>query len=207
MSITKEKNSESIKKGADIECLLSYNDLNIDNFVQIISKLNELEFSFKEKEPFYVEKSDLFVTDSIQTISSLNQLIELIKGKKINSVVVSLNGELFDVETEFSIEFNFQYKVIVISVIEDMLWAFSNKKEDIRFERLKAFAAICETTCNLLEPLFVIIDTEDIYPEEFTVEKATAFGKKVKYKYDSFSDENLMKFYKWFNNEYQKRWD
>ena len=97
--------------------------------------------------------------------------------------------------------------VVMVSVPEDMLWAFSGDPTKAALSRLKAFTKVCQDIARAHPPEFAHIDTEGVNPVELTVIKSELVKGLDPYHESIFDDEDtLLSLLAWYTEHNSEQW-
>lgn len=183
-------------QGTDLECLLSYKEIDLVLIQDCIKIITNHKFCFRKSEEVVV------FSDDFETIQYKTFIDNYTKYNKNNTAIINLEGELSDVFTKLSISINFNNKVITISIPEKALWAFKPDLLAPDFKRLIYFGEICKDICTTNPPKYAFIGTEFFLPEDFTVSKLKSNSKISPYDESVFSESELKDlFNSYINNE------
>lgn len=192
--------------GASLECLFSYEHANLEFVNQVINKAFLQGFSLRHPKPFYADNGEIGDLPS-EEFSRLKDFTAWLTQRQFKTVIINLRGKLFDVDTNLSFSYHHDNIVLVISVPEDMLWKFNEDGKGADIRRLVAFYKLCREISEIKKPNYAAIDTEGVYPNEITVEKAEKNGFTVFDPTIFFSDDKINELFKWYVDKYQSRWD
>jgi hypothetical protein len=191
--------------GALLECSYSFESLNFKNISPMAEAILNKGFILHPKEPFVATGEDIYELVDSYNSGTINEFTDSLKGTDCWWVTIKFMGKLDDMYVRLGISFYFKEKVAVVYTLEGMISAFSNDSKQAKFERLKAFADVCKNVSEVHRPAFVIMDTESLDPEEFTVELAHQNPNWEPFSEKTFSEAETRELYDWYVNVYGNR--
>lgn len=196
--------------GALLECLLSYPSLGHRDAITILNTLIEQGFFPDGSEnQFYAYNYGDIEFEEPPISASIGEFVDYLEsGDEYNVVGMSFSGTLFDIESRLTTKLYVEYGVIVISILEDLLWAYGeDPAASANFRRLQAFAQVCIAVSNAKVPIYAHMGTEYFHPEEFTIEEVQKMESELYSPMNVFSETGLRELFDWYLNVYTHQWD
>ncbi|NVJ98515.1 MAG: hypothetical protein HWE25_10210 [Alphaproteobacteria bacterium] len=188
--------------GADLECHLSADNLETKTVVDCVKAALSHGHCFEEDVALLVYGVD--PAEPITKLSAFEAARFLaapvdIEGQRL--WIVRLEGKFADVPVRLAISCSFPYRVITLSVLEDMLWGYVSKAK-IETRRLEAFFEVCREVAEIMQARFGTVGTEHLHNDEVAVEVAEKNGCDV---VDSafFSKESMQELCDWYDRVYR----
>jgi len=191
--------------GADLEALFAFKELSVDVVEGIYDNAFRLQFEVDPRGGFAAADSDYRFVE-VPVLSSVSEFLQWADGKELPTLFVNLIGTLFDIEVQLGVRVKFNHRVVAVSTPENMLWGFTEDRNQARFERLDAFFSVCERACLVYPPTFAVIGSEPVHDHEISVNNTSV--KKAPFDHATFFSEAAKReLFEWYVNVYARRWE
>jgi len=197
---------EPPKGGADLECILTCECLQKKTLLKIVDICFQSGFKFVEKDFLLSYGDDPIVPEYIAVSDNLLEFMERVEVSDAKRYIVNFSGQLHDIQTYLSLVLDFKNAVLVISVPEDVLWAFSENPQSADFLRLICFGKICEEISMQVSAKFAYMGTEFYHIDEMKLENAERL-EVDRANLSFFSEPKLKELFDWYLSSYTKRWE
>jgi hypothetical protein len=191
--------------GGSLQCTMAFEALDLRDVEVGIKVLRRSGYSPRAKDGFVALDAN-YLPCELDGISSSDEFLSRLRQAQISTAIVNMTGEIADVSVRLGASFHFAEKVVVLSVPEDMIWAYSADGSGAKPERVLAFFALCKAFCTELSPARLIVDTEGVNIKEVSIHSP----KKVDLNYlspDMLDDSHALSLFRWYVDTYLKRWD
>ncbi len=201
---TNQDDSLSIS-GANLECFLSYKDMEIEDFLPIVNNLLGKGLTIKDKKAIFVFLNEEGANKEYlgnKYFGSFEKLIKFIQENGNHTAIVKFFAKAYDINIEINLEFYLASKVIGLTTTENFIWGFADALKFAKFERVDFFTKICKSICEIKKPNYYYIGTELLDEEDMSFEKASDNPNVSPYDENSFSSDLANNLLDWYVNNY-----
>ena len=193
-----------MKNGAELECFLTYKNIDSDWVYRIADFLLKNNFLFDEEKALLCYGDD-YVTPEIRTSRQgwerLKERNFLYEG--FREVLLRTRGLFFDVKSEIFISIEFDINVITFSVFEGFLWKHDTNKYLPDIKRLHVYTSLCRSFARIFTPKYSTMTNLGIHSSDMAIESISEKRKKLySYNENFLSDKEVNDLYDWYTKEY-----
>jgi hypothetical protein len=193
--------------GPELECSFAYRELRVEHLLKLIPTVNENGFVMDVDRVFASPDPDDIDPPALPGMENVQSVIEEVNRLQAVQVTVCFIGELAGLKMGLCITLRLDCGVAMVSVPEDMLWAFSGDPTKAEISRLKAYTKVCQDLARSFPPVFAHLDTEGVNPEELTVMKSELVKGMDPYDESIFDDEDtLSRLLTWYTEHNSQQW-
>ena len=183
------------RTGADLECLLTCQELGADRLPLILDVCENDGFVLISEDPLLAYGDDPVEPLEIYQKSEIDSL--LASSQRFRRCIAKLHGKLRDTETTLGLVLDFRYCVIAISVPEGVLWGFGDEIENLDFQKLCQFAKCCEDISSAVAPIYGYIGSESLLIEDMAPDTAEQLGA-IRFDRELFSEKHMRELFMWY---------
>ena len=193
--------------GPELECSFAYRELKVEHLLKLVPTIYENGFALDAERVFASADPDELDPPRMQEVETVENVVEKASEMDARQLVVCFVGELAGLKMGLSVTMRLDCGVMMVSVPEDMLWAFSGDPTKAEISRLKAYTAVCQELARSFPPVFAHLDTEGVNPEELTVMKSEMVKGMDPYHESIFEDEDtLSRLLAWYTEHSSQHW-
>ena len=193
--------------GPELECSFAYRELKIEHLLKLVPTIYEHGFVLDTERVFCSADADELDPPAMEAIETVEDIVARAREMGALQLMVCFVGTLAGMKMGLGITLRLDCGVVMVSVPEDMLWAFSGDPTKAEISRLKAYTGICQELARSFPPVFAHLDTEGVNPEELTVMKSELVKGMDPYHESIFEDEDtLSRLLTWYTEHNSQQW-
>ena len=193
--------------GPELECSFAYRELKIENLLKLVPTIYESGFVLDSERVFASADADEPDPPALSGVETVENVVEKASEMGAVQLIVCFVGKLAGLKMGLGVTLRLDCGVMMVSVPEDMLWAFSGDPTKAEISRLKAYTRICQELARSFPPAFAHLDTEGVNPEELTVVKSELVKGMDPYHESIFDDEDtLSRLLTWYTEHNSQQW-
>jgi hypothetical protein len=185
---------------------LAWKLLSVDIVDELVGNSDFAKLSLSDN-PSFAAADSSYSFVGVPPLTSFRDFLTWARTTNCAHLFLKFSAQLFDVGVRLSVAVHLDLGVLSISTAENMLWNFSENREDARKERLDAFFALCEQVCDVLPPKNAAIGSEPCHADEISVNCSNSERKHDFVRDDFFSENHRRELYAWYVNVYSRRWE
>ncbi|WP_218080285.1 hypothetical protein [Anthocerotibacter panamensis] len=182
---------------ADLECLLSCQELSIQSLYALVKIVQDYGFILLGSESLLAYGDDPVTPEQVVPAERVKEFIAALDNLSIRHCILNFTGVLVDVRTPLSLIVDFCNAVVVVSIPENALWNFIEDFKKVDFRKLESFAKLCHKIATEIRAIRGYLGTEMLHREDMNL---TRDLHEVSSPVDEafFSKETLRGLFDWY---------